>query len=112
MDGLSRRFPLMDVFGAGQAIGGAASAAGSIGAAALAANASKYASQQQYNAEQQALGQQQGMFNTQQSNIAPYLGAGTTALGQLTTGTQPGGQYATPQRIPPPFRRPALPRTR
>lgn len=92
-------------------MGGIAQGIGAIGAAGIqaaaetsaantAANASEYAAQQQYQAAQNALGLQSSMFNTQQSNIAPWLSAGQGALGQLTALTQPGQQFGPDATYP------------
>lgn len=49
----------------------------------LSSGAASEASRQQVAMEQQALQQQKSMFNTEQSNEAPYMGAGANAAGQL-----------------------------
>lgn len=54
----------------------------------------------QSSASKDAASVQQNMFNTTQANAAPYIAAGKTAAGQISAGTQPGGQYVVPAYKP------------
>lgn len=63
-----------------------AAVVGAVGGALITGNAAKDASQTQANASQTAIGEQQREFDTNQANFAPYLAAGTTALGQIQSG--------------------------
>lgn len=78
------------IAGIGGIAGGAISAAGSTQAANIAARA-----------QQNALNFQQGIYNTSQGQLAPYYGAGTNALSNITgnigTPTAPGVLTETPQ---------------
>lgn len=49
------------------------------------------ASSRQADASQRAIEAQQAMFAQTQKNLQPYMQAGEGALGQLVSGTQPGG---------------------
>lgn len=73
--------------GAGTAalIGGGLAAAGGIGSAIIGSNAAGDAAQAQTQSDQAAIAEQQREFNINQANFAPYLAAGTGALGQLDT---------------------------
>jgi hypothetical protein len=82
--------------GTALAIGGIASAAGGIGSSLIGSSAAKTAAQQQQQAAQAAIAEQQREFNTTQTNLAPWMAAGTGALSQLTAGTAPGGSLVTP----------------
>ena len=77
-------------------IGGIAQAAGTVAAAGIQSNAISNAANLQYQAATNAQNIQSSEFNTQQQNIAPWLSSGDTALGQLNTGTAPGGSLVTP----------------
>lgn len=91
----------------GLAIGlGAISAAGSLGGAAIASSGAKKASDAQvqganYAADLQkksaddALNFQKQQYETSQSQLKPWLDAGTTALSQLNGGALPGFQAPT-----------------
>jgi hypothetical protein len=61
----------------------------------IGANATKSAANTQAAATKDASQVQLDMFNTQQDNQKPWLTAGTTAVNQLSSGTQPGGQFST-----------------
>jgi len=85
---------------AGTAAAGIAGSAISASSAGKAADtqsaAANHAADLQYQASQQALDFQKQQYNTTQQQIAPWLQAGQGALGQLTAGTQPGGNLVTP----------------
>jgi hypothetical protein len=72
---------------AGAAAGGIASYEGEKGVA----NASESAAQLQAQEAQNALGFQEQEFNTTQANQAPFLKAGQTAVGDLSSQLAPGG---------------------
>jgi hypothetical protein len=76
------------------AIGGGAivGAIGSGLAAGAQAGASKNAAQLQYMLGQQSLQQNQNQFNTTQANEAPWLKAGTSAIGSLSSLLSTPGQ--------------------
>ena len=61
------------------------SAAGAIGGAAMQANASQTAAGQQTAAGREALDFQREVLNRQQSNLQPYMDAGSASLGRLNT---------------------------
>ena len=77
------------------AIAGAAIVGG--GASIIAANkgakAQTNAANQQAQLERENLAQQREIFDTQRADQAPYREAGYGALGQLTAGTVPGGDF-------------------
>lgn len=78
-------------------MGGVAQGIGTATAGIAGAAASKYAADQQRKATQAGITAQQGQFNTQQQNIAPYLGAGKFGLEQLQSGlTSQGGAFQQP----------------
>lgn len=73
---------------------------GSIGSALISSNASGKAAQGQVNAANNETALEQQEFNTIQANEQPFIQAGQTAMGQLSQGTQSGGQFSgsfTPQ---------------
>lgn len=70
-------------------------AAAIVGAAAIGAISSNSAANKQEAAENQANATEVSQFNTTQANEKPFLNAADTALGQITTGEAPGGQYST-----------------
>lgn len=77
-------------------VGGAAIAShGANQAADTQATAATTAEQLQHQDQQDALNFQKQQYDTEQSQIAPYLKAGTTALGQLNGGSLPGFQAPT-----------------
>jgi len=82
------RGPLMDVFGAGAAIG----AGTQLAAAGIQSKAINRATDAQQQAAQQQLGFQRDVFNTQQQNLQPYLGLGQQAISSLS-GQLQGGQF-------------------
>lgn len=61
-----------------------------------AAAAAEKSAQMKADAASKAGQQQLAIYNQQQANQAPWLAAGTTALGQLSAGTQPGGDLVKP----------------
>jgi hypothetical protein len=72
-------------------------AAGSLAAAGTQASAGKNAAQLQYMLGQQQLQQNQNQFNTTQANEAPWLRAGTSAIGTLSNLlSTPGSGLLTP----------------
>jgi hypothetical protein len=77
-------------------VGAAASAAGGVASSVIGSHAAKTAAQIQENAAQAGIDETKREFDVSQGNLAPWLTAGTTALGQLTSGTAPGGSLVTP----------------
>ena len=75
-----------------------AAAVGAVGSALIGGAASNNAANTAANAQNQATAAQQAMFGQIQQNLQPYIGAGSSALGQLTSGLNtsatggPGGQ--------------------
>jgi hypothetical protein len=67
--------------------------ASQLGGSALGAYSANKAAQVQAAAAQAALNQQQSMFNTINSQQAPWRQAGATAVQQLSGGLAPGGQF-------------------
>ena len=59
----------------------------------LQANAANEAAQTRADAAAKAGQQQLAIYNQQQAALAPWQAAGTTALDQLSAGTQAGGQF-------------------
>lgn len=78
-----------DLFGVGAAVQGASSVIG----ASLQASATKHAADLTSQSAANSLAFQQKQYDTNQENQAPWLAAGKGALGQLSAGTQPGGQF-------------------
>ena len=75
-------------------------AVGTIGGAIISSYAASNASQDQVNAANNETALEQQEFNTIQGNEKPFIQAGQTAVGQLSQGTQAGGQFSgsfTPQ---------------
>ncbi len=64
-----------------------------IGSAVIGGVASNHAANTQANAANQATQTQWDIYNQNRTDMQPWRDAGTTALGQLTTGTQPGGTF-------------------
>ena len=91
-------------------IGGGLAAAGGLASSLIGSNAATTAASDQEQASQSAIAEQQREFDQQQTNYAPWLAAGTGALGQLTAGTAPGGSLVTPYgqtyQAPAPFTAP------
>lgn len=78
--------------GAASSIGSAAIGANAAGnAASVQAAAANHAADLQYQSGQNALAFQKQEYNQQQQNIAPWLQAGQSAIGQLSSLMQPGG---------------------
>lgn len=75
---------------------GAISAVGAVASGSMQASAAQNAAQTQANSAAAADQIQQQEFNQQQANLAPWVQAGTQALGTLQQGVQPGGQFNTP----------------
>ncbi len=65
------------------AVAGVASAGSGILSGILGGNASSKAASQQAAAQQQALQFQQGVYNTEQTNLNPFIQTGTSALGSV-----------------------------
>jgi len=80
------RGPLMDVFGVGAGIQGAAA----ISSAALQSHAINKATEAQQKAAENQLGFQKEMYSTQQQAFEPYLETGRQALGNLNQQMQGG----------------------
>jgi hypothetical protein len=59
------------------------SAAGAVGSSLIGANAASSAANEQAQSADNALAFNQQVFNTNQANQAPFVGAGTTAISQL-----------------------------
>jgi hypothetical protein len=59
----------------------------------ISSNASGKAASAQENAANTAAQTQLTMYNQTRTDQAPWRAAGTTAIGQLSAGTQPGGQF-------------------
>lgn len=89
------------------AIVGGIGAAGAVGSSIIGANAAGKAADAQTQAAQSAQSLQakeaqdaldfnKQQYATTQTNEAPYLAAGKTALDQLSAGTAPGGSLVTP----------------
>ena len=64
-----------------------------------ASGAIKNAAQTQADAAAQAGQQQLAIYNQQRADQAPWMAAGAGALGQLSQGTQPGGQFNKPYTL-------------
>lgn len=60
---------------------------------AIAGNAAKGAANEQAQSAQNATDAQLQMFNQNRTDQAPWREAGGTAVKQMSTGTQPGGQF-------------------
>jgi len=71
-------------------------AAAIAGSAVVGYVGAQQAASQQANAANNATNAQLQMFHEQQATQKPWLQAGQTALNQLTTGTQPGGEFNRP----------------
>lgn len=82
--------PLLDI---GGAIIGANASKNAANTQAAAAN---HAADLESQASANALDFQKQQYNTSQQQQAPWLQAGQTALGQLSSGTAPGGSLVTP----------------
>jgi len=89
-----------DVFGIGAAGGAAIQGGAQLAAAGIQAHAVNKATEAQQHAAEQQMGFQRDVFNTQQQNLAPYLGLGQQAISSLSGQLQGGqlnnnaGQYA------------------
>jgi len=92
-------------------IGGIAATAGSIGAAAIGSSAASKAAKEQSDAAKYAAGLtskagseslafQKEIWEKQQADQAPFLGAGTKAINYLSQLTQPGGELLKPWDTP------------
>lgn len=74
-------------------VAGGLGAAGAIGGSLIQSNSASNAADKVSQSEANSLAFQEQEFNTEQANEAPWLAAGKTALGQLSAGTAPGGQF-------------------
>ena len=72
------------------------STAGNLVGSVTQANAARQASQIQADAAAKAGQQQLAIYQQQRADQAPWMAAGETALGQLSAGTQQGGQFNKP----------------
>jgi hypothetical protein len=77
-------------------LGQAGGAVGNLVGANLASNAAQDAAKQKEQAAATANQQQLAAYYNQMQIQAPWLQAGQTALGQLSAGTQPGGEFVKP----------------
>ena len=75
-------------------IGGALSAGGALLGANQISGATKDAAALSSGAANNATALQKEMWDKTQANQAPWLAAGTNALGRLTTGLAPGGEFS------------------
>lgn len=83
------------------AIIGGIGAAGSIGSSLINANATSNAASEQEQQAQNALNFQNKVFDTNQTNIQPYLGAGSGSIAQLMAGIQNGTFGSNPSFVAP-----------
>jgi len=75
-------------------IGGALSAGGALLGAGQISGAAKDAAALSSGAANNATALQRQMFEQNQANQAPYLAAGRNALGRISTGMAPGGEFS------------------
>ena len=75
-------------------IGGALSAGGALLGAGQISNATRDAAALSSDAAARSTALQERMFEQNQANQAPYLAAGRNALGRITTGMAPGGEFS------------------
>jgi len=74
-------------------------AAASIFGSLLSADAASSAAETQAAAGQQAIGAQERALAEQRQLMQPFVGAGTTALQRLVSGTAAGGEFAQPYQL-------------
>ena len=102
-----QRGSLRDIFGAGQAVSGAAQAVGAVGAAGIQAgatisaanteaDAAKYGANLQSQAAANSLAFNQNIYSDTKANEAPFVAAGQGAINSLASSTAPGGSLNTP----------------
>lgn len=87
----------MDVFGAGQAVSGAASAAGSIAGATIQANAARDAAKLATNSANRSADLVQGRYDQTRGDLSPYRQVGSDAAGQING--QRLGDFANTQQM-------------
>ena len=75
-------------------IGGALSAGGALLGAGSISGATKDAAALASGSADRSIDLQRQMFEQNQANQAPYLAAGRNALGRITTGMAPGGEFS------------------
>ena len=75
-------------------IGGALSAGGALLGAGSISSATKDAAALASGSADRSIDLQRQMFEQNQANQAPYLAAGRNALGRITTGIAPGGEFS------------------
>jgi hypothetical protein len=75
-------------------IGGALSAGGALLGAGQISSATRDAADLSSGAAARSTALQERMFEQNQANQAPYLAAGRNALGRITTGMAPGGEFS------------------
>jgi hypothetical protein len=75
-------------------IGGALSAGGALLGAGQISSATRDAADLSSGAAARSTALQERMFEQNQANQAPYLAAGRNALGRITTGIAPGGEFS------------------
>lgn len=75
-------------------IGGALSAGGALLGASQISSAARDAADLSSGAAARSTALQERMFEQNQANQAPYLAAGRNALGRITTGMAPGGEFS------------------
>jgi hypothetical protein len=75
-------------------IGGALSAGGALLGAGQISSATRDAAELSSGAAARSTALQERMFEQNQANQAPYLAAGRNALGRITTGMTPGGEFS------------------
>jgi hypothetical protein len=75
-------------------IGGALSAGGALLGAGEISSATKDAAALASGSADRSIALQKQMYEQNQANLAPYLAAGRNALGRITTGMTPGGEFS------------------
>ena len=75
-------------------IGGALSAGGALLGAGSISSATKDAAALASGSADRSIALQRQMYEQNQANLAPYLAAGRNALGRITTGMTPGGEFS------------------
>ena len=75
-------------------IGGALSAGGALIGAGQISSAARDAAELSSGAADRSTALQRQMYEQNQANLAPYLAAGRNALGRITTGMTPGGEFS------------------
>ena len=75
-------------------IGGALSAGGALLGAGQISSATRDAAALASGSADRSIALQKQMYEQNQANLAPYLAAGRNALGRITTGMTPGGEFS------------------